>query len=114
MNVARYKFLVISRPVEGQEKEYDDWYQNTHLRDVVAIDGFKSAQRFRLQQSVMPGPDLPPYLAIYDLETDDINGAVQELMKRSASGQMVISKALCTDGGMAAIYEESGPVVKAG
>jgi hypothetical protein len=112
--VARYKFLVMSRPVEGQEQEYEEWYQNIHLNDVVAIDGFKSAQRFRLQQAVMPGPDLPGYLAIYDIETDDINSAIQELMKRSASGQMVISKALCTEGGFAAVYEESGPMVKAG
>jgi hypothetical protein len=104
----------MSKPVAGREQEYDDWYQNTHLRDVVAIKGFKSAQRFRWQQSVMPGAELPPYLAIYDIETDDINGAIQEMMKRAASGQMVISTALSTEGGFAAVYEESGPLVKAG
>jgi hypothetical protein len=102
----------MTRAVTGQEKEYDEWYQNVHLKDVVAIPGFKAAQRFRLQQAMMPGPDLPVNLAIYDIETDDIDGAIKELTDRSASGQMVVSKALSLEGGFAAIYEESGPVVK--
>jgi len=111
--VHKYKFIVLTGPVPGQEKEYNDWYQNVHLKDVVAIDAFKTAQRFRLQQAVMPVPGLPSYLAIYDIETDDIDGAVKELVDRAASGQMVISKALATDVGFAAVYEQLGPLVKA-
>ncbi len=109
----RYKFLVLTKPADGQEKEYNDWYQNIHLKDIVSIPGFKSAQRFRLRQTVMPGATLPVYLAIYDLETDDIDGALKEMMTRSESGQMVVSTSLCTDGGFGAIYEEIGPLVEA-
>lgn len=108
----RYKFVVMSTPAEGREQEYNDWYQNVHLRDVVAIDGIKSAQRFRLNLTVSADQPPLPYLAVYDIETNDIAGTIQELKRRSQTGQMVISDAMSTVS-FAVAYEEFGPVVKA-
>ena len=106
----RYKLVVMTKPVEGREQEYNDWYQNVHLHDVVAIDAFKSARRFRVSRSLAPDPHPLPYLAIYDIETDDVDGAIKELMSRVASGQMHISTALSEES-IAAIYEDLGTVV---
>lgn len=109
--LARYKLLVTSRPVAGREQEYNDWYQNVHLRDVVAIEGYRSAQRFRFNQLVGPGARTP-YLAIDDIETDDIDAAVEELMSRAASGKLPVSSALSSEGTLAVVYEEFGPAVR--
>lgn len=59
--------LVLSEPVEGREAEYDDWYTNTHLGEVVATDGFVAAQRFGL----VHGEGAPHgHLAVYEVEGD--------------------------------------------
>jgi hypothetical protein len=107
----RYKLVVMTRPVGGREQEYNDWYREVHLRDLVAIPGIKSAQRFRLSRVVTPDTEPLPYLAIYDVETDDIDKTIEELKSRAENGAMFISPALSTEEAFGAVYEELGPVV---
>jgi hypothetical protein len=107
----RYKLVVMTRPVDGREKEFNDWYQDVHLRDLVAVDGIKSAQRFRLSRTVVPDPEPLPYLAIYDVETDDIDKTLEDLQSRATGGRMFISPALAIEGAFGAVYEELGPAV---
>lgn len=66
----RHLLVVLTKPVEGKEDEYNEWYSSTHLDDVLAIDGFVSAQRFALTE--LPRPQQAPYryLAIYEIEGD--------------------------------------------
>jgi len=109
----RYKLLVMTKPVEGREQEYNDWYRDVHLPDVVAIPGYESAQRYRLLRPMVPGADKLPYLAIYEIETDDVDRAVRELSERAGAGSMVISGAMSRDI-FAAVFEELGPPVRAG
>ncbi len=101
----------MTKPVEGREQDFNDWYQNIHLRDVVAVEAFKSAQRFRLNQSMVDEPSPWPYMAIYDVETDDIDGAIAELKRRAGTDRMVISDAMAPQV-FASAYEEFGPAVK--
>ena len=82
----RYKMVVLSRPVEGREAEFNEWYQHVHLGEVVAFSGFKSAQRFRRVRS-LTGPGNYPYLAIYEIETDDIDAVLNEFESRSRAGR---------------------------
>ena len=105
----RYKLVVMTKPVEGREREYNDWYQNVHLDDLVAIDGVKSAQRFHLNRAVTDPPPMP-YLALYDVETNDIDGTIEELLTRAQSGRISVSDALSKET-FCAVYEELGPVV---
>lgn len=105
----KYKFIVMSKPVEGREAECNDWYQNVHLRDAVAC-GFKAAQRFRLAETVTDVKPAP-YMAIYEAETDDPKALLQERIKRSSTGQMLISGALDLDL-YAGMYQELGSRVE--
>jgi hypothetical protein len=71
---ATYKFVVLTNAVEGREDEYNDWYTNRHLPDVLAIPGIVEAVRFELAGTQRIAPPWPyRYLAIYDIETDDID-----------------------------------------
>ena len=53
--MAGYKFVVLSNPVAGHEEEYNDWYSNRHLADIVAIPGFSAVQRFVLRSTRQRG-----------------------------------------------------------
>lgn len=75
----RTYFLVFSNPVPGKEAEYNDWYTNVHLGEVCAIKGFTGAQRFVLTKD-QQGEDQPhKYLAIYEMENDDVGGTIKRL-----------------------------------
>jgi hypothetical protein len=70
--VSRYRMVVLSNAAAGREDEFNEWYGGQHISDILAIDGIESAQRFRLPGE--PGPTDPyRYLAIYEIETDDID-----------------------------------------
>jgi len=50
---------------DGAEEEFNRWYNDTHLPEVLACPGFISATRYECTQGQ------PRYLAIYDLESDE-------------------------------------------
>ena len=55
----RHLVLVMSEPVEGQEEAYNDWYEYTHLDEVLASVGWQSAERFELtDEQGLPCPRL--------------------------------------------------------
>lgn len=102
--MAPYTFVVLTNAVEGQEDEYNDWYNNRHLRDVLACDGFVAAQRFRLTDTG-PGQEFSHrYLAFYEVDTDDLDKANQALTEAANNGAMFISPALNMDDAVAKYF----------
>ena len=69
----KFKFIVFSKPVEGMEEEYNDWYQNTHLREVCEVPGFVSAQRYKLSMDLAEDSGAHPYVALYDIEGNTLS-----------------------------------------
>src|SRR5690606_35749704 len=67
--VARGAYVVRARPVSPErDGDLNDWYDGTHIPELLAVPGFVSARRYRLV-----GDDgAPEYLAIYDIEADDL------------------------------------------
>jgi hypothetical protein len=109
----KYKMLVFTNAAEGKDKEFNDWYQNTHLAQIVSIKSFTQAQRFRFSTNIVPGASDPsPYLAIYDIETDDINASLAAMNELAVSGRMPIPDSMGQPI-IGAVYEEFGQVVKA-
>lgn len=108
--MARYKMLVLSRPTPGNEAQYNDWYQNIHLKQIVAIPGFVSAQRFKLAVN-MQGDATYPYMAIYEVEADDIATAHAALVDAANNGGIAVSQAFDYDSVYASIYEPFGATV---
>ena len=74
--MAKYVYVVQSNPVPGKEDQYNDWYRNVHLNDVLKVNGFTGAQLFRHRPvDGLPGPELR-YMALYDVDTDDLEATV--------------------------------------
>jgi hypothetical protein len=111
--MAKYTFMVLTNPVEGQEDTNNDWYTNRHLADVLNVPGFVSAQRFKLADAQRGGSTQPwRYLALYQIETDDLTKTLATLSERSGTEAMVLSDALAPER-MAFVYEAITPPVAA-
>jgi len=89
-----YTMVVLTNPVPGREQEYNDWYDNRHIPDVLAVPGFVGAQRFNLV--VNPGGGEPQwrYYATYQMETDDPKGAIADVLGRWCTERMPNSDSL--------------------
>jgi hypothetical protein len=90
--MAKYTYVVMSNPTPGKEEEYNRWYTDQHLPDVLAVPGFVAAQRFRVDD---PNSKLPHrYLALYEIETEDLSKAMADLNGRAGTPAMPLSDAL--------------------
>src|SRR5271168_5330013 len=65
-----------------REAEYHKWYNDTHLAEICSVDGIVSARRFA------PTDGEGPFIAVYELDCDDLNAVVQRLGELGASGKM--------------------------
>jgi hypothetical protein len=101
----------MSSPKEGREAEYHDWYQNSHLAQVMQLPGFKAGQRYKMAAPLTEDESFP-FLAIYDVETDDIQAVLAEMRARAGTESLTVSDALAPKA-YAVLYEEFGARVTA-
>ena len=104
--MAKYTFVVMSNPTTpGQEAEYNEWYNKVHIADVLNVPGFVAAQRFKLADSQFAdGKPQHRYLALYEIETDDIKASFKELEKRVGTADMFMTDAIDMKGLFAATF----------
>jgi hypothetical protein len=89
-------FIVESGPADAaKESAYNEWYDTVHIPEILAIDGFTSATRYRLHDP--QGTTDPTYVTIYEIDADDLNGPVTELGERSVAGTLTMSDAIRLD-----------------
>ena len=109
--MARYRLVVFTDPVKGREAEYNNWYDNRHLGDVVSFPSFLTAQRFKCAH-IVRGAVPNRYLAIYEMDAADPAGAVTDMMNRYGSADFPASEALDLDRANVAVFEVIGDVVE--
>ncbi|MDT5348454.1 MAG: hypothetical protein QOH91_1741 [Mycobacterium sp.] len=81
---------VETRPsAPDREQEYNTWYDEVHIPELLALDGFVSARRLR------PVDGEGPYLALYEIEGDDLQTILNNMV--SNAGQLHMSDALQLD-----------------
>lgn len=75
--MARYMVLALTGAKGGEDAEerFNTWYDETHLPELLAVDGVISARRFRVLQGSLP----QPYAAAYEIETDDLPAVMKEM-----------------------------------
>jgi hypothetical protein len=88
--------VVASNPTDSaHEAEFNEWYTNTHLDDVLKVAGFTVARRYALSDArPMVGTTASPYryLAIYDVESDDLQQSGRDLQAALDSGAIPLSE----------------------
>jgi hypothetical protein len=92
LSMARGIFYVETWPSSPErDADYNHWYDTVHLNDVCAVDGFVAARRY----AAIGGEG--PYVAIYEIETDDLEQAVEDLLAAFEAGQFRMSDSIETD-----------------
>jgi hypothetical protein len=72
-----------------REQEYNTWYDEVHLPELVALDGIVSARRLR------PVDGDGPYVALYEVEGDNLQAIVDNM--RANARHLHMSDALQLD-----------------
>lgn len=104
--MAKYNLVVLSNPVAGKEDEYNAWYTDIHIPDVVRCEGFTGGQRFKVGE----GFDAPhKYMAIYEMETDDPAAVIAGMTAKAGTPALSISPALDADGVAMTLYKVISP-----
>jgi hypothetical protein len=85
----RGAIYVASRPASpDREAEYNTWYDEVHLQEVCALPGFVSARRFS------PVRDDGPYLALYEIEGEDLVAIISGMFRVARQGGFAMSDAM--------------------
>jgi hypothetical protein len=100
--------VVQTNPVSpAAEDQFNAWYTERHIHDVVGVPGFASATRYVLSETRVRDDVEPPrqrYLAIYEVEADDLADASTALQKGVEDGSIPIDEALSQDDVSVAFY----------
>ncbi|MEV0358288.1 hypothetical protein AB0H71_19790 [Nocardia sp. NPDC050697] len=83
------RLMVFATPKEGRDEEYNRWYTEVHIPEMLAIPGVVAAERHRL---VRGGPDEGRYLSVFTLEGDPAV-VLAELGARAKDGRMAVTDA---------------------
>ena len=85
---------------EAREAEFNEWYDKTHLPDILETPGFTEALRY---ENTEPAEGQAKYIAVYRIETDDISCFLkaheENVAKKREAGRfhellVVVSRAL--------------------
>jgi hypothetical protein len=100
-----YQLVVLLDPVEGQDEEFNAWYDGKHLPDLLAIDGIVNATRYR-RAELPPTPGRRAYMAVYDIRTDDLTKVMAEMNARVQSGVIDFSPTIDSESMILNVYEK--------
>lgn len=91
----RCRLVVLSNPVDGREDEFNEWYDNQHIPDLLRVPGVVAAQRFRLSgEQLAKAPHPWRYLAVYEIEGADPGTIATMLRERAGTNALRPSEAI--------------------
>ncbi len=100
--------LVFSNPVPGQDDEFNEWYDNRHLADMLAVEGVCSARRYEAVTDSLGNPNPHRYLAIY-LCDGDLDSIAAELEERHKDGRMPVTESYDISTTVSTVWAPCGP-----
>ncbi len=69
--MAKWLLVVGTKCADAARKnEFKEWYDKTHLPDVLETPGFVRGTRY---ENIQPAEGQAEFLSIYEIETDDID-----------------------------------------
>lgn len=79
--MAKALLLVESKPISAQQvDDYHAWHENTHIPEMLSVDGFTFARRWQAD-------DGESFITLYEIDTD-IDTARANLKAALQAGQM--------------------------
>lgn len=84
---------VYSNARVGREEEFERWYCDVHRQQMLKRPGFIACQRYVLSDSQMGRSHPQRHLAIWEIETDNLDALYERLLDDMASGAVTGSDA---------------------
>ena len=111
--MTKYTYITLSNAADDRHDEFNEWYTNVHIVDVVnQVPGVVSAQRFQLAPVQRREPPHPwRYLAIYQIDTEDLQATMRSLQELSGSPAMPVSDSFDPKH-LALVFEAISPAVR--
>ena len=91
--MAHHVLAVMSAAKDGRDAEYDQWYESTHMAEMLAIPGIVAGRRL-VASPLSPGAPPARYLTEFDIDADDPRSVLAEMARRSQSGEMSMTDAV--------------------
>ena len=90
--------FVPSQPATpDREDEYNTWYSKTHIPEVCEVPGVVAAQRYKIADPAQAVPGTSAYIALYELDADDLTKVFEEIAARATDGRIQMSDVLSMD-----------------
>jgi len=99
-----YILTTFSKPVPGLEEDYNRWYDEIHIVQLLEIPGINAAQRFKPRVGLNTTDS--PYLTIYDIKVEAIEALMQLMQEKGKD--MDISPSLDLTSVTTQVYEVMG------
>jgi hypothetical protein len=96
--MSSHQYVILTSALPGKLEEFERWYDNQHLPDVVRVPGIKSAKRYRLKTRIVT-PDTfeaPAWssLAIYEFDSDDPVATAAQISALAGTAAMPATEAI--------------------
>ena len=89
--MAKRLMLALSNAAAGRDKEFNDWYDEVHIPDVLSVEGVLSATRFELESDDPAAAHR--YLTVYELDREG-PAVMGDIIEGMASGSFAASDSI--------------------
>lgn len=104
----RFLYAALSDPLPGREQDFEAWYDEVHLAQVVDVPGFVSAQRYAAVETCDGPIQRRGTLVLYEIEAEDPAAVIAALRARRGTELLTPSDALDPRSMFAQVYEARG------
>lgn len=86
--MAKYNLLIFTNAKPGQDAEFNLWYDEKHLPELVTLDAVAGGKRYDVFPGLGGQPAKFKYLAVYELEGDDPQAAASQILEAAQTGKL--------------------------
>ncbi len=72
-------YIVKSNPLPNKETEFNRWYDEIHIPEVLEVDGVLSAKRMELAEQQLMAQQNHRYMAVYELDSSAVEQTLENI-----------------------------------
>lgn len=110
---ARHLLLVLSNAQPGEDDAFNEWYDQVHVPEVLALPGYRAATRYRVEPNPTDEHPAHRYVTLYEVDVEPTE-AVATTLAAAEAGRIHMSPSARTDDAAILTLTMVAPRVEAG